>query len=93
MDMEGNWPRQWLELSTQVFLCLCPEKLGGFKVLKDVTLISLFSPKQSKGFPSRFFSFIADEKINLPYVTCVSDDHVWGLNIAVESRDAGKVSA
>lgn len=67
-----------------------PEKLGGFKVLKDVTLISLFSPKQTKGSPSRFFSFIADEKINLPYVTCVFDDHSWGLNIAVESRDAGK---
>lgn len=67
-----------------------PEKLGGFKVLKDVTLISLFSPKQTKGFPSRFFSFIADEKINLPYVTCVFDGHAWGLNIAVESRDAGK---
>ena len=67
-----------------------PEKLGGFKVLKDVTLISLFSHKQTRGFPSRFFSFIADEKINLPYVTCVSDDHAWGLNIAVESGDAGK---
>jgi len=68
-----------------------PEKLGGFKVLKDVTLISLFSPKQTKDFPSKFFSFIADEKINLPYVTCVFDDHTWGLNIAVESRDAGRI--
>lgn len=67
-----------------------PEKLGGFKVLKDVTLISLFSPKQTKGFPSRFFSFIADEKINLPYVTCVFDGHVWGLNMAVERKDADK---
>jgi len=67
-----------------------PEKLGGFKVLKDVTLISLFSTKHSKGSLSRFFSFLADEKINLPYVTCVFDDHAWGLNIAVESRDAGK---
>ena len=67
-----------------------PEKLGGFKVLKDVTLISLFSPKQSKGSLSRFFSFLADEKINLPYLTCVFDDHAWGLNIAVESKDAGK---
>jgi len=52
-----------------------PEKLGGFKVLKDVTLISLFSPKQTKGFPSRFFSLIADEKTNLPYVTCVIHYH------------------
>ena len=68
-----------------------PEKLGGFKVLKNVTLISLFSPKKTKRFPSQFLSFIADEKINLPYVTCVFDDHAWGLNIAVESRDTGKV--
>jgi len=68
-----------------------PEKLGGFKVLKDVTLISLFSPKQTKGYPSGFFSFIADKKINLPYVTCVFDDHAWGLNIGVESGDAGKM--
>ena len=31
------------------------------------------------------------EKINLPYVTCVFDDHNWGLNIAVEARDEDKV--
>jgi aspartokinase len=68
-----------------------PEKLGGFKVLKDVTLISLFSPKLTKGFPSSFFRFIADEKINLPYATCVFDDHAWGLNIAVESRDTDRI--
>ena len=67
-----------------------PEKLGGFKILKDMTLLSLFSPKQTKGSLSRFFSFIADEKINLPYVTCVFDDHAWGLNIAVESKDTDK---
>ena len=65
-----------------------PEKLGGFKVLKDVTLISLFSPKQTNDFPSRFFSVIADKKINLPYATCVFDDRAWGVNIAVEARDA-----
>jgi aspartokinase len=69
-----------------------PEKLGGFKVLKDVTLISLFSPKQTKGFPSRVFRVIAEEKINLPYATCVLDDHAWGLYMAVEAKDADTAS-
>ena len=64
-----------------------PEKLGGFKVLKDVTLISFFSPEQTRDFPTRFFSSIADKKINLPYATCISDGQAWGLNIVVESKD------
>ena len=70
-----------------------PEKLGGFKVLKNVTRISLVSSRKARDFPSRVFRSIADEKINLPYATCVLDDQAWGLNIVVESGDAEKTAA
>ncbi|MBW1782775.1 MAG: hypothetical protein JRL30_18795 [Deltaproteobacteria bacterium] len=69
------------------------EKLGGFKVLKNVARIPLVSPVEARNFPSRIFRIIADEKINLPYATCVFDDPVWGLNIVVEAGDADKTSA
>jgi len=70
-----------------------PEKLGGFKVLKNVARISLVSPREIRDFPSRVFCSIADEKINLPYATCVLDDRAWGLNIVVESGDAERAAA
>ncbi|MBW2353328.1 MAG: hypothetical protein JRF51_08900 [Deltaproteobacteria bacterium] len=67
-----------------------PEKLSGCKVLRNVTLISLSCPRRTGGCPSRFFSPIAENMINLPYVTCVPDDHAWGFNMAMEAEDAGR---
>ncbi|MBU0732889.1 MAG: hypothetical protein KKG10_01915 [Proteobacteria bacterium] len=66
------------------------EKLGGFKVLKNVVRISLVSPRQTREVLSGCFRVIADEKINLPYATFVFDDRAWGLNIAVETGDADR---
>jgi aspartokinase len=70
-----------------------PEKLGGFKVLKNVARISLVSPREARNFPSRVFRSIAEKKINLPFATCVLDDHAWGLNIVVEGGDADQAAA
>jgi aspartokinase len=70
-----------------------PEKLGGFKVLKDVTRIVLASPKGAGDFPLRIFRLLSDQKINLPYATCVSDGPAWGLTIVVEASDAVRTSA
>ncbi len=70
-----------------------PEKLGGFKVLKDVARMSLVSPRGAGDFPSRVFRVLADQKINLPYATCVFDGHAWGLTIVVEAGDLVRTSA
>ncbi|MGD8230238.1 MAG: hypothetical protein PVI20_20870 [Desulfobacteraceae bacterium] len=67
-------------------------RLGGFKVLKDVVRISIISPKLSAEFPAQLFQVIAEAKINLPYVTAVTDGPTWGLNIMVESTQAVKTS-
>jgi len=70
-----------------------PEKLGGFKVLKEVTRILLVSPGESGVLPLRLFRALADQKINLPYATCVSDDRAWGLTLAVDAVNAVGTSA
>ncbi|UCF57278.1 MAG: hypothetical protein JSW15_02035 [Deltaproteobacteria bacterium] len=67
-------------------------KLGGFKILKDVVRISLVSSEQRTNFPAQLCRTIAEEKINLPYITCVNDAHSWGLNIMVESFNGARLS-
>lgn len=68
-----------------------PEKLGGCKVLKHVTLISLAYRENTMGFPSGVFRSVAEERINLPYLTCVFDHRTWGCSIAVEAGHADRV--
>jgi aspartokinase len=63
--------------------------LGGFKILKNVTRIAIVS--EGNGFPEDLFLTIAEEKINLPYVTLVSEERFWGLNIVSEAADEEKV--
>ncbi|MCP4668104.1 MAG: hypothetical protein GY849_17275, partial [Deltaproteobacteria bacterium] len=67
-------------------------RLGGFKVLKDVVRIPLVFPEGTERFPAGFFKVISDAKINLPYATCVHDDHGWGLNILAEAPDGIRLS-
>jgi len=69
-----------------------PEKLGGFKVLKDVTRMSLVSPHEARDFPLQVFRSLANSAINIPYATCLLDGHAWGLSIVVESSDAVRAS-
>jgi aspartokinase len=61
--------------------------LGGFKILKDVVLISLISSPGTQDFPVRFFNAVAGEKINLPYLTSIYNGNSWGLNVVVEGSD------
>jgi aspartokinase len=63
--------------------------LGGFKILKNVTRISIVS--EGKGFPQELFRSIAEEKINLPYVTLVSEERFWGLNLVAEAADEDRL--
>jgi aspartokinase len=63
--------------------------LGGFKILKNVSRISIVA--EGRGFPEDLFRRIAEERVNLPYATLVSEGSYWGLNIVVEAVDEEKV--
>lgn len=67
-----------------------PVKLGGFKILKDVVRISTFFPDETEHSPVQFFGVIAQEKINLPYITCIHDSQSWGLNLMVDTTNGAK---
>ncbi len=74
-----------------------PEKLGGFKILKETALFSPapFSPAQfspDRRLPVALFRILAEHKINLPYATCVrGDTEKWHVNMAVDFKDARTV--
>lgn len=65
-------------------------RLGGFKILKDVVWISLIHPKSKYRFPTAFSSYIAREKLNLPFLTCGEQNQAWGLNMVVDAQDEKK---
>lgn len=69
-----------------------PERLGGFKILKDVVRISVVSAEGSGPPPPRVCKTVAEAKINLPYLTAVFDGQSWGLTLVVESQDEKKIS-
>lgn len=62
-------------------------RLGGFKVLKNAARISLVSPRGKDYFPLALFRSIAENKINLPYLTIVSHQGMWGINLVVDGAD------
>ncbi len=66
------------------------KKLSAFKILKEVVRISLVETDNNSGFPAEFCQNIAEEKINLMFLTCGNQGQGWGLNIAVEADDAEK---
>lgn len=69
-----------------------PEKLGGFKVLKEISRISLVSPQGARDFPVRVFRGLARAAINIPYAACILDGGAWGLTIAVGTGDAERAA-
>jgi aspartokinase len=69
-----------------------PDRLGGFKILKDVLRVSLVLREGLDPSPSQVCKAIAEERINLPYFTAVFDGRWWGLNVVVETRDEGGIS-
>jgi len=69
-----------------------PERLGGFKILKDVVRISIVSTEGSGPRPSQVCKTVAEEKINLPYLTAVFDGQSWGLTFVVGVQDEERIS-
>ena len=67
-------------------------RLGGFKILRDVTRIAFVLSDETRHSPARFFRIIDDEKINLPYVICIRDWKSWGLNMMVDAGDESRVA-
>jgi aspartokinase len=67
-------------------------RLGGFKILKDVLRISLISPEQTEDFPYHLCRAIAEEQINLPFVTAANDGQAWGMNIMVDASNGSLAS-
>ncbi len=67
-------------------------RLGGFKILKDVVHISLISFIRTQDFPVQLCRRLAEEKINLPYITAARDAHTWGLNIMVDASSGTRTS-
>ena len=66
-----------------------PEKLGGFKVLKEAVLLSPAPFAPDKRLPVSLFRILSEHEINLPYVTCVLENSErWQVNIAVDFKDA-----
>ena len=68
-----------------------PERLGGFKILKDVARISMVLPEGSGFSPLPVCKAVAEKKINLPYFTSVFDGQAWGLNLIVEAHDEAAI--
>jgi aspartokinase len=60
-------------------------RLGGFKVMKDVTLISLASPEGMGDLAVRICWAIADKKINLPYVSVIDNGRSWGMHMMLDA--------
>jgi aspartokinase len=69
-----------------------PDRLGGFKILKGVVRISVVLREGSGPSPSQVCRAVAEEKINLPYLTAVFDGHSWGLNLVAENQDEVRIS-
>jgi hypothetical protein len=69
-----------------------PEKLGGFKVLKETALFSPDPFKPDSRLPVTLFRVLAEHEINLSYVTCVSEkEGRWRVDMVVDFKDTHAV--
>ncbi len=63
-------------------------KLGAFKILKDIILISV-SGSREKGISTALLpKALAKGKINLPFITSISGPSIWRLNAAINLPDS-----
>jgi hypothetical protein len=68
-----------------------PEKLGGFKVLKEAALISPDPFELDERLPLTLFHLLSENRINLPYVTCIlktrgNGASTWSLTSKIHGR-------
>jgi aspartokinase len=67
-------------------------RLGGFKILKDVLRISLIGRKEREDLPFHLCRAIAEEQINLPYLTAANDGGAWSMNIMVDASSGSQTT-
>ena len=68
-----------------------PEKLGGFKILKEAVLFSPPPFEADKRLPVALFRILAEHEINLTYITCILEAKGrWRVNMAVDFKNARK---
>ena len=65
-------------------------RLSAFKVLNGTAGISLVESRKGSKFPAEFCLLMAQNKINLLFLTCGNQNNGWGLNAVVDSRDSHK---
>ena len=65
-------------------------RLGGFKILEQLTWISLTEPEKGLKSPAQLCRLFAEKKINSPFFTCGRWSGMWRLNIAIDSNNASK---
>jgi len=69
-----------------------PSKLGGFKALKDVSVFSLVLRPGENSYPAQVFEIISDQRINLPYVTCLCHESFRRILFTVSSEDHDRIA-
>ncbi len=68
-------------------------RLGGFKLLQEVTWISVTTPGRDKGLPGELSSLLAGKKTNLPFFTCGNEGWEWGLDLVIDAGDEEKTTS
>ncbi len=65
-----------------------PEKLGGFKVLKETAFLSAGPFEIDGRLPVAPFRVLAEHEVNLPYATCIrGNSEEWRMNMVVDFKD------
>lgn len=71
-----------------------PERLGGFKILKGVMMMSSSPSRIDSPLPGQLFRTLAEKAINLPFITCMRHKQGdWTVHLAVEEKDAASADA
>ncbi|MFO7986218.1 MAG: hypothetical protein R6U38_10145 [Desulfatiglandaceae bacterium] len=67
------------------------QRLGGFKILKDVVWASVIGPADDETLPARLCRTLAGEGVNLAFLTVGGSGHPPGANFVVDVQDVPKV--
>lgn len=76
----------------EIALSQASKRLGGFKVLKEVSGFSAVYPKDNYHHLGSLSRELAGKKINLPFFISESQGQTGGLQLVVETQKAEKIS-
>jgi len=67
-------------------------RLGGFKLLQEMVWISVARSRDDRCCLAELSHLLTREKTNLSFLTCGNEDQEWGLELVIDSHDAGKTA-